>query len=101
MGLLRESHSSAQSSEQLENIRSAMLECMSSLLNEAAQERPVWSKVQLAEDIQSLWYLRSNLMHLLSETCGETVAVSKVHAITELFRGHVPQAQFASSQRRS
>lgn len=100
MGLMRESQSTLQSSEPLEDIRTRMLDCMSEFLKSTASERPVWSKVQFADDIQTLWYLRSDLMHLLCDYCGETVANAKVQEITELFRGHMPAAQFASSRRR-
>jgi hypothetical protein len=54
-----------------------------------------------ADDIQSLWYLRSDVMHMLSAHCGETLAADKINALTALFRGHLPSAQFASSRRRN
>lgn len=100
MGLMRDTQSTLQASEPLEAIRSQMLDCMSEYLKGAASERPVWSKVEFADDIQTLWYLRSDLMHLLCDHCGETIANFKVQEITELFRGHMPAAQFASSRRR-
>jgi hypothetical protein len=85
----------------LELIRQALLDCMGFFLGEQANLPKVWSRVQQAQDMQSLWYLRSDVMHLLSEHCGEAMARSKLHDITDLFRGHLPTAQFASSKRKS
>ena len=95
-----DSDSAAQSNSQLEDIRSSMLASMAEYLIDPAAERPVWAKVLYAKDVQTLWYLRSDVMHLLSDHCGEGPASAQVSAITQLFRGQLPNAQFASSQRR-
>lgn len=102
MGLLRERepYQTAENYSQIENIREEMLKCMSGFLAERAVRPPVWAKLLEARDIQALWYLRSDLMHMLCDHCGETQATDKLNAITELFRGHLPTAQFASSRRR-
>ena len=85
----------------MEHIREEMLACMTVYLHSKAVRPPVWSKVLEAEDIQSLWYLRSDVMHMLGAHCGETLAAGKINALTALFRGHLPAAQFASSRRRN
>ena len=100
MGLLRDPARGAETQDQVEHIRSAMLDCMALFLGDSPVRPPVWARVQYADDIQSLWFLRSDVMHMLCEHCGETLASSKVHALTALFCGHIPSAQYASSQRR-
>lgn len=102
MGLLRERepHKNAGTLSQIESIREEMLDCMSSFLEGRAVRPPVWAKVLEANDIQALWYLRSDVMHMLCDYCGETSAADKINSITELFRGHLPTAQFASSKRK-
>jgi hypothetical protein len=85
----------------VEHIREEMLDCMAQFLEGKAVRPPVWAKVLDADDIQGLWYLRSDVMHMLCSHCGETVASNKVDTLTELFRGHLPSAQFASAKRRS
>lgn len=103
MGLWRERDSSPSlgTLPQLEHIREGMLECMASFLETSTTRPQVWTKVLYANDIQSLWYLRSDVMQMLSRHCGETLATNKLEALTERFRGHLPAAQFASARRRS
>jgi len=99
MGLLRETEKD--SPQELERIRSGIVDCIASYMNDHNEQRAVWRKVLYAPDIQTLWYLRSDVMHLLSDHCGEPLASEKIQALTEMFRGHIPAAQFASAQRRS
>jgi hypothetical protein len=100
LGLLRESARGSESQAQVERIREEMLDSMAPYIVNADARPPVWTRVQYADDIQSLWFLRSDLMHMLSDYCGETLAATKVHELTALFSGHIPKAQFASAQRR-
>jgi hypothetical protein len=100
MGLLRDPARSVDSLEHVEHIREEMLDCMDMFLPNRTGRPPVWSKVQYADDIQSLWFLRSDVMRMLCDHCGETLAADKVDALTTLFRGHIPKAQFASAARR-
>jgi hypothetical protein len=101
LGMLWDPSRGAESQNQVEHIREEMLDCMDAFLSDKAVRPAVWSKVQYASDIQSLWFLRSDVMHLLSDYCGETMAAIKVEALTALFRGLIPKAQFASAKRRS
>ena len=103
MGLLRERepNQSAATQSRIEHIREEMLDCMASFLDGSAVRPQVWAKVLYADDVQALWYLRSDVMHMLCDHCGETLAASKLDALTELFRGHLPSAQFASARRRT
>jgi hypothetical protein len=102
MGLLREHEpeQSAATRAQVEHIREEMLACMAVFLEGRAVRPPVWTKVLNASDIQALWYLRSDVMHMLCHHCGETLASRELSTLTELFQGHLPPAQFASAKRR-
>lgn len=100
MGLLRDSVRSPESQAHVEHIREEMLDCMDEFLANKTSRPAVWSKVQYADDIQSLWFLRSDVMHMLSDHCGETLAATKVDDLTAMFRGHIPKAQFASARLR-
>lgn len=100
MGLLRDSESPADADAQLENIREEMLECMAQYLDGKSVRPAVWGKVLYAKDIQTLWYLRSDVMHMLSQHCGETAAANAIDKITHMFRGLVPTALFASARKR-
>jgi len=100
MGLLRDPVRNQEAQAHVDHIRHEMLDCMAFFLGEQDARPSVWSRVQYADDFQSLWYLRNDLMQLLSHYCGEALAATKVHNITALFRGHIPAAQFASARRR-
>jgi hypothetical protein len=99
MGLMGESASSASVGSRMEEIREEMLGSMLELLPEPAPQSMVWDKVLYAPSIQTLWYLRLDLMALLSEHCGETVAGKALSNITERFRGVLPANQMSKSNR--
>ena len=84
----------------MEHIRGEMLACLAGHLQDPANPPPVQAKVLHAQDIQALWYLRSDLMHLLCDHCGEALASATLERVTALFRGQLPTAQFASARRR-
>jgi hypothetical protein len=100
MGLLRDPARSPDAQAQVDHIRHEMLDCMALFLPNQGERPAVWARVQYADDIQSLWFLRSDVMHMLSDHCGETLAALKIDTLTALFRGHIPKAQFASAKRR-
>jgi hypothetical protein len=100
MGLLREPEPATGSPSQLEHIRQEMLACLAAHLRDPVNPPRVQAKVLHAQDMQALWYLRSDLMHLLCDRCGEASASAILDRITEMFRGHLPTAQFASARRR-
>jgi hypothetical protein len=100
MGLMRDPARNADSQAHVDHIRQEMLDSMDLMLPKQAARPPVWARVQYADDIQSLWFLRSDVMHMLCDHCGETLAAIKVDTLTSLFRGYIPTAQFASAKRR-
>ncbi|MEI8028253.1 MAG: hypothetical protein WCH35_00560 [Comamonadaceae bacterium] len=83
----------------MEEIREEMLGSMSELLPEPATQSKVWDKVLYASSIQTLWYLRIDLMAILSAHCGETVAGKALSTITEMFQGVLPANQLSKSNR--
>jgi hypothetical protein len=100
MDLLRQSEPDPKQHQQLELIRQVILDTMACVSNEQTPAPQVWAKVRQAQDIQTLWYLRSDVMHLLSIHNGEEEAGDKLNEITALFQSHLPSAQFASFRRR-
>jgi hypothetical protein len=81
------------------NIQQAML----AALWERVSEEPVFPKIYFdinrAAEIQTLWYLRSDLFSVLSGYCGEQIAHAKLDEITEMFRGLIPKNQLSNRRR--
>jgi hypothetical protein len=101
LGLLRDPDGAANNVQKLEDIREEMLGYMAHFMVGKAVRPAVWAKVLYAKDIQSLWYLRSDLMHILSKLSDEAAATKALENITEMFGGHIPPAMFASARKRS
>ena len=86
---LKESTSAA-ISDGMEKIRHLML---SELGYEGQKRFPaVTRRIRYAQDIQALWYARSDVMAILSNTHGETIAREKVACISGQFNGLLPKA---------
>ena len=49
-------------------------------------------RVRYAPDVQGLWYARSDVMAILANTYGETVARQKIADISSEFEGLVPKS---------
>ena len=49
-------------------------------------------RVRYAPDVQGLWYVRSELMGLLSSVHGETIAQEKIASISARFKGLIPES---------
>ena len=49
--------------------------------------------VARAADVQTLWYLRSDLLSILAEFCGEPAARKQVEVLTQMFCGLIPAHQ--------
>ena len=99
-GLLRDNRAAKEDERVLDDIREEMLGSIAPYVENQAVRPPVWAKVLYAEDIESLWYQRSDVMHILSEKEGEASAVETLERLTAMFRHHVPKAQFSSATRR-
>ena len=84
-----------------ENIRNAMLGALSALEDHHHNDAlKVWSEIVRAEDVQTLWYRRSDVLRLLADFHGEPVARIKLDEISEMFRGLVPVSQMPTARRR-
>ena len=81
-------------SAQTEAVRAAMLDALSPLgqAQHAGLIR-AWSCIVRAPDIQTLWYLRSDLLSILAEFCGEPAARKQVEVLTQMFCGLIPAHQ--------
>lgn len=49
-------------------------------------------RVRYAPDVQGLWYVRSELMGVLSSVHGETIAREKIASISARFKGLIPES---------
>ena len=99
--ILMEQTNSADAESQLEKIRTAMLdELLDVDESHAVVYGRVWSAIDSARDIQSLWYLRSDVLKLISGIYGEELAWKKLEKISEMFRGFVPKNQLSGNAMR-
>jgi hypothetical protein len=93
MGLLMQEKEPTDSSmlDQAEGIRQAMI----SVLGEDARfEHPhLLRRVRYAEDIKALWFLRSDLMAVLSQLYGEHRAQDVMQHLNEMFKGYLTDAK--------
>ncbi len=84
--------------DRLESIRNAMLEALFDI-DQISGTKEVWSAVVCAIEIQTLWYLRSDLLQHLAKFWGEPVAREKLGEITKLFQGVVANHQLQGRKR--
>lgn len=77
----------------IEDIRQAMLD---SLGDEGCVNYPhIERRVLFAPDLQGLWYLRSDIMVVISSLQGEMVASQRIRQITRMFEGLLPRSMVA------
>ena len=98
MSLFGESVPDLKPESRVQDIRQAMLDCLSGL-SESHEVARVWARVLYAADIQALWYLRAEVMTLLAGLLGEVVAHAHLASITKLFNGLLPAAQASRPNR--
>ena len=77
-------------SDRTEDIR----QCMLSELGEYGEKKfpAVARRVRYAPDVQGLWYARSDVMAILANTYGETIAREKIADISSKFKGLLPKS---------
>jgi hypothetical protein len=83
----------------VEDVRTKMTEAVAPHLMDAENVPDILIKIAKAGDVQTLWYLRSDLLNLISEQVGERSAHQKLLVITEMFRGLVPDRQMPKPNR--
>ena len=81
----------------VEKIRSAMLCCVGA--GSSPQHERLERRLRWALDAQALWYLRSDLMAVLSDASDEREARVQVQNITAMFRGLVSESMFGRNAR--
>jgi len=81
-------HTPANSEDRLEAIREKMLTAMGEF-GETKSPR-VMRRVRYAADAQGLWYVRGDVMAVLSALHGETEARKKMDALSKQFTGMLP-----------
>lgn len=83
-----------------EEIRTAMLAALSDIESTKPGDfSGTLVTITQAQDIQSLWYARSELLRLIADRDGEQAARRILDGITEMFRGLVPSNQMPSHKR--
>ena len=82
---------------QVEDVRVVML---SHLGKGQIPTASLYRRIRYADDIQALWYLRSDLMAALAFSHGETRAKREMAAITEAFQAALPKALQSRADRR-
>lgn len=82
---------------QLEELRVAML----ATLGEAGCDHHtrVARKLRYADDVQGLWYARSELMAALAAMHGEAHARREIERLSALFRGLLPRGMTSGNSR--
>ena len=75
---------------QTERIREAMLSALDK--NCFKPHEAIARSISYATDLETLWYLRSDLFHAISSCCDQLKAVSVMSEITLLFKGHLALA---------
>ena len=81
---------------QIETIRDAMLSCLGPLAQaNNPQCLQVMTRLRFSNDVEDLWYLRGDVMALLSAHRGELAARDSVDALTPLFEGLLPRSMTA------
>lgn len=78
---------------QIEVIRQTMLDRLGDGSDSAFSQ--IERRILLAADLQSLWYLRSDLMVALSSLQGEFRARRSLEEITGMFEGLLPKNMFS------
>ena len=74
----------------MEDVRTAMVYQLSTIAN-SVECAFIGDGIARAGDIQTLWYMRSDLVKVLADCHGEEIARENVGRITEMFDGLVPQ----------
>ena len=99
LNLFADSASARPSAARVQEVRQAMLNCFQGVPPSPDQAR-VWGRILYASDIQTLWYLRSDMMTFLAHPLGEVEAHARLDAVTALFAGLLPAAKKTRVHRR-
>lgn len=70
----------------VEKVRQTMLSALDQLNSPSV--RGLDDRISNARDINSLWYLRSDLMTAIATERGEEIASQQLNAVTDVFRAY-------------
>lgn len=73
----------------VDDIRRHMRALAGSVGGERAEQ--VMRRIRYASDVESLWFIRSELMALLAGVLGEAAALEQVDAISDMFEDLLPE----------
>ena len=76
----------------VERVRLAMRRAVEEHLGLDARAKTLLRQLVSAQDIESLWYLRPEIMNAIASRCGESRARHCLLELTALFKGHHPGA---------
>jgi hypothetical protein len=91
MGLFGDGSPNRNIEKRIIDIRQAMLDSLAGVAESPALARII-SRLRSAADIQSLWYLRGDVMVLLAGPLGEAAAKQHIASITGMFDGLLPSS---------
>lgn len=86
------------SARRIQNVRDAMLKLLHG--HEGQSFHRVAQRIRYADEMESLWYLRQDMLAALSEVHGEAQARRAMRPINKLFKGLLPQAMVARPHHR-
>jgi hypothetical protein len=91
ISLFADSPPDTRTESRAQNIREAMLDSLRDATPCHVLDQVV-ARVYCAPNVQTLWYLRTDVMTLLSGQYGEAAAREELRVISDMFRGLLPVA---------
>ncbi|MDQ8017199.1 MAG: hypothetical protein AAGD03_09535 [Bordetella sp.] len=86
------------SERKIQHVRDAMLQLLQR--HEGQSFHRVAQRIQYADEMECLWYLRQDMLAALSEVHGEARARREMRQINDLFKGLLPHAMVARPHHR-
>ncbi|WP_295958115.1 hypothetical protein [Rhodoferax sp.] len=83
--------------QQLEQVRSTMLAYLGEV--DGFEGPALQHRVAYAKDVQTLWFLRADLMGVLANRDGESAARARMEQMAPLFQGLLPKGLVSRSSR--
>lgn len=83
----------------MERVRARMLDLLAR--HEGGDFYRVAERIRYADEMESLWYLRQDLLAALSAVRGEAAARREVAPLNALFKGMLPHAMTAAPRQRA
>lgn len=91
ISIFADSPADTRTESRAQNIREAMLDSLADVMSCYVLDQVV-ARICCAPNVQTLWYLRTDVMTLLSGQYGEAAAGEELRGISDMFRGLLPAA---------